>query len=141
VYSMNSHILMCCCLFYQRLKLSTRRVKISILGLFILPKSPRSAFPIPVCFLQLERNVHVESKLANKQQTTPSLHTSSHGIYHFPVALVQVLRILNLISNNVTASSHTRKRQRVGDELDIDRLGEEHQLVWPSCSSIPFISP
>jgi hypothetical protein len=36
--------------------------------------------------------MYVESKLANKQQTPPSLHTSSPEIYQFPVALG--LRIL-----------------------------------------------
>ena len=110
MYSKNCLILMYCGLFYKLLKLSTPCIK-SLMNLFVLPKLPRSAFLFPACFLQLDRNVSVESKLANKQQTLHLLLTLSPGICQFQVALalpsqIQIMvHLLALASDNESDSA------------------------------------
>jgi hypothetical protein len=80
---------------------------------------------------------------ARGKQTSQQATDSSFAAYFESRNLPVPSGLRPLDSNNDAASesSRTRKRQRVGDELDMDRLGEDNQLVWPSCFNVPIISP
>jgi hypothetical protein len=77
---------------------------------------------------------------AHGKQTSQQATDSSFALYFESCNLPAPSGLRPSDSNNDATSSHTRKRQRVGDELDVDRLGEDNHLVRPSSFSVPFIS-
>ena len=79
------------------------------------PKLPWSTFPTPVCFLQLEGNMYVESKLANKLQTLHLLLTSSPEIYQFPLPVALVGLLIQITVHLLAALGSDNK-------LDLERI-------------------
>ena len=90
-----------------------------------------------VCLSDSRMLPSIQAQCAHGKQTSQQATDSSFAAYFESWNLPVPSGLTSSdSSNDVTTSPRTHKQQRVGDELDIDRLREEHQLIWAHLFSV-----